>query len=75
MICNNCKQNEAVIHIHEYSENGANQTSLCLECALKMGLSDPRAQVNNLFIKLLENIFDVANAKRSQKNLFHATFL
>ena len=53
MKCSVCKNNNAVIHIREYTDIGVRKINLCLECALKRGLN---AAVDNIDLLLADII-------------------
>jgi len=66
MKCSICKADNAIIHIREYSETGLRKINLCLECAIKKGLSAPSENLDNLLAKIISNVF---NINASYKNL------
>ena len=66
MRCNICKNDNAIIHIREYTDIGVRKINLCLECALKRGLN---TEVNNIDLLLADIIKKVLNipSGRSKK--------
>ncbi len=57
MKCSFCKREDAIIHIHEYTEKGLNKINLCLNCAIKNGLNVSSVQeLDKLFQNLVTNL-------------------
>lgn len=64
MKCTICKNDNAIIHIREYTDLGVRRINLCLECALKRGLS---TSVNNIDLILADIIKKVLNIPVNNK--------
>ncbi len=64
MKCNICKNDNAIIHIREYTDLGVRRINLCLECALKRGLN---TAVNNIDLILADIIKKVLNLPVNNK--------
>jgi protein arginine kinase activator len=59
MKCSICKSENAIIHIREYTESGLRKINLCLECAIKKGLSAPAENIDALLAKIITNVFNI----------------
>jgi protein arginine kinase activator len=70
MKCHFCQDNEAVIHIKEFSEQGVRKINLCMACAAERGLDLAQDNVDQLLIKLLKNI--VSNEDKNRKSHAHS---
>ena len=53
MKCSICKKEEAVIHIHEYSNSGTRRINLCLNCAVQRGFDTSFEKVDQMLLNLL----------------------
>lgn len=58
MKCSICKNDNAIIHIREYTDNGIRKINLCLECALKRGFNASLENVDSMLSKIVRNIFN-----------------
>lgn len=61
MKCSICKKKEAIMHIREYTDNGVNKINLCLDCALKNGISTDKDNLNQFFKSLIKNLLDLTD--------------
>lgn len=61
MKCSICKNDNAIIHIREYSNQGVKKINLCLECALKRGLNAAVENIDTLIGNLVGTIFNNQN--------------
>ena len=73
MKCSVCKNNNAVIHIREYTDIGVRKINLCLECALKRGLNTAVDNIDLLLADIIKKVLNISSnnnksGKRSVKS-------
>lgn len=73
MKCSVCKNNNAVIHIREYTDIGVRKINLCLECALKRGLNAAVDNIDLLLADIIKKVLNISSnnnksGKRSAKS-------
>ena len=59
MLCDNCKKNEATVHIKEFHNGKCESHHLCAECA---GKKEQQGEFGTLGFKLSEILFNTAEA-------------
>ena len=73
MKCSVCKNDNAIIHIREYTDSGIRKINLCLECALKRGFNASLENIDNMLSKIIRNIFNepdkTRNGRKSARNI------
>lgn len=62
MLCNFCHKNEAVFFIEQVNKEGSRRISICMECAVKYGISpDPKTiqqSISSLFAEVAKSDID-----------------
>jgi len=66
MKCNICKNDNAIIHIREYTDIGIRKINLCLECALKRGLNTAGNNIDLLLADIIKKVLNIPSG-RSKK--------
>jgi len=68
MKCSICKRNDAIIHVHEYSEKGVRKINLCLKCAIKKGLNTSIEELDGIFSNFIKNLFKENKSRNKLKS-------
>lgn len=71
MLCQNCKEHEATVHLTQIINNEKTNLSLCKDCAAKKGFHSPLDNVPFPLAEILSDLIqrDHPEGKKSEENL------